>query len=145
MLLHVCAFTTHTADEQSQIKPPRPCIAWANSPLNQTLYGVQRFLQLGISARKLVLGLPWYGYHYPCTRAIGADNVCPIASVPFRGVNCSDAAGQQMDYRIIQTLPGKRLFSDEGMCVVECEESALAKMFFSVMSCASHVALYERQ
>ena len=28
--------------------------------------GLKEFLQLGIPADKLVLGLPWYGYDYPC-------------------------------------------------------------------------------
>jgi len=28
--------------------------------------GLKKFLQLGIPADKLVLGLPWYGYDYPC-------------------------------------------------------------------------------
>ena len=28
--------------------------------------GIDQFLKLGIPADKLVLGLPWYGYDYPC-------------------------------------------------------------------------------
>ena len=32
------------------------------------------------------------------------DNVCSIRHVAFRGVNCSDAAGKQIDYRIIYPL-----------------------------------------
>ncbi|GAB5036316.1 di-n-acetylchitobiase precursor [Nannochloropsis oceanica] len=38
------------------------------------------------------------------------DVNCPIAMVPFRGVGCSDAAGVQVPYSIIQ----ERLVADEG-------------------------------
>ena len=31
-------------------------------------------------------------------------NVCSIKEVPFRGVNCSDAAGSQKEYQLIQNL-----------------------------------------
>lgn len=60
------------------------------------------YLSLGIKPDKLVLGLPWYGYDYPCVEL--QDNVCYIKHVPFRGVNCSDAAGRQIEYAEIQDL-----------------------------------------
>ena len=44
----------------------------------------------------MVIGLPWYGYNYPCLSLEG--NACAIKKVPFRGVNCSDAAGRQYGY-----------------------------------------------
>ena len=54
---------------------------------------------------KLVLGTPWYGYHYPCLEGTTiTDRYCPIQSVPFRGVNCSDAAGNELDYAQIRNL-----------------------------------------
>lgn len=37
------------------------CIASANSPIDTVRKGVQHWLDLGVPARKLVLGLPWYG------------------------------------------------------------------------------------
>lgn len=37
--------------------------------------GTKKFLALGIPAEKLVLGLPWYGYDYPCSTI---DKVCKI-------------------------------------------------------------------
>lgn len=37
------------------------CIASANSPLDTVRKGVQHWLDLGVPAHKLVLGLPWYG------------------------------------------------------------------------------------
>lgn len=60
------------------------------------------YLALGIKPEKLVLGLPWYGYDYPCIEL--KDNVCFIRHVPFRGVNCSDAAGRQIEYAEIEDL-----------------------------------------
>ena len=45
---------------------------------------------------KLILGIPWYGYRYECVDPAfdpAVDETCEIAQVPFRGVNCSDAAG----------------------------------------------------
>eukprot|EP00698_Gefionella_okellyi_P008385 TRINITY_DN207_c0_g1_i2.p1 TRINITY_DN207_c0_g1~~TRINITY_DN207_c0_g1_i2.p1 ORF type:complete len:362 (+),score=49.32 TRINITY_DN207_c0_g1_i2:115-1200(+) len=74
-----------------------PCIAGANSGEPKVFDGLESFLRLKIPAAKLVLGLPWYGYDYQC---VNPDNttICPIQHVPFRGVNCSDAAGQQINY-----------------------------------------------
>mmetsp|Transcript_35360 Transcript_35360/g.82655 ORF Transcript_35360/g.82655 Transcript_35360/m.82655 type:complete len:416 (-) Transcript_35360:24-1271(-) len=82
-------------DTRSQIFDA--CLAGANAPLPGTMRGVQRYLDLGIEASKLILGVPWYGYRYPCSKDTAADaQYCPIASVPFRGVNCSDAAGREV-------------------------------------------------
>lgn len=75
--------------------------AWANSPLNQTAQGLKKFLQLGIPADKLVLGLPWYGYNYPCLHYT-KDNKCLMKKVPFRGAPCSDAGGSQLNYSVIK-------------------------------------------
>jgi len=87
------------------------CIASANSPAYQVVLGVQQFLNLGISPSKLVVGLPWYGYDYPCLgRHINSISnssdfdFCPIASVPFRGAPCSDAAGTEVAYALIMQL-----------------------------------------
>lgn len=69
-----------------------PCIASANSPVPLVKEGIDNFTKLGISQDKLVLGLPWYGYDYTCINPTN-ETVCPIQHIPFRGVNCSDAAG----------------------------------------------------
>jgi di-N-acetylchitobiase len=58
-----------------------------------------------VPASKLVLGVPWYGYRYPCIAGTAPDAVyCPIKEIPFRGVNCSDAAGSEHDYLAIRQL-----------------------------------------
>ena len=50
-----------------------------------------------VPAHKLILGTPWYGYSYPCVNRVPDDaDVCSIKLVPFRGVNCSDAAGTEV-------------------------------------------------
>ena len=44
-----------------------------------------------------------YGYHYPCEKLDG--DVCLIKPIPFRGCNCSDAAGREVRFgQIVQTL-----------------------------------------
>ena len=83
------------------------CVAAANSPAALVGRGLGQWLDLGVPASKLVLGLPWYGYDYPCVpdssgRPMGPnDEVCRIAAVPFQGAPCSDAAGVQQNYRDI--------------------------------------------
>jgi len=76
------------------------CVASANAPISICQKGINDFLQLGISPRKLILGIPWYGYQYECVNEDRSlDNKhCEMDIVPFRGVNCSDAAGTQVSY-----------------------------------------------
>lgn len=89
---------------------------WSEFDFSQVLYvafppnslylhlfpAIGEYLALGIKPEKLVLGLPWYGYDYPCLELNG--NVCSIKRVPFRGVNCSDAAGRQIEFAEIEDL-----------------------------------------
>jgi len=91
-------------DTRSQIFDA--CIAGANAPFSGMVQGMGRFFDLGIDPGKLVLGVPWYGYRYPCLPGTSPDTVyCPIKKVPFRGVNCSDAAGIEISYAgILRTL-----------------------------------------
>ncbi|BFZ25412.1 hypothetical protein BsWGS_28451 [Bradybaena similaris] len=102
-LLFVMAY-----DEQSQIFGE--CVAGPNSAVTAAIDGLTAYINGSshIAPGKLVLGLPWYGYIYPCVKTEG--NKCYIQEVPFRGVNCSDAAGRQYDYGFIyillQTLTG---------------------------------------
>ncbi|XP_064519996.1 di-N-acetylchitobiase isoform X2 [Pseudopipra pipra] len=51
-------------DEQSQIWTD--CIAKANAPYLQTLLGYEEYITMGIDPKKLVMGVPWYGYDYVC-------------------------------------------------------------------------------
>ncbi|XP_017269019.1 di-N-acetylchitobiase [Kryptolebias marmoratus] len=85
-------------DEQSQITGD--CIAMANAPLNQTLKAYDDYLALKIDYKKVVMGVPWYGYDYPCIN-LSQEGVCYIPKVPFRGAPCSDAAGKQKSYKWI--------------------------------------------
>ena len=85
-------------DTQSQIIQG-PCIASANAPFAGTRQGIQQFLELGIDPQKLILGVPWYGYSYTCLPGTKPnDRFCRIPLVPFRGVECSDAAGYEVPY-----------------------------------------------
>ncbi|XP_065529796.1 di-N-acetylchitobiase [Lathamus discolor] len=85
-------------DEQSQIWTD--CIAKANAPYLQTLVGYEEYITMGIDPKKLVMGVPWYGYDYVCQN-LSKDHVCSLSKVPFRGAPCSDAAGSQVPYRAI--------------------------------------------
>ncbi|KAL5479510.1 hypothetical protein EMCRGX_G023037, partial [Ephydatia muelleri] len=82
-------------DQRSQIFGD--CTASANSALITTEDGIKKYIIEGVPAQSLVLGLPWYGYDYPCL-SVSTDDICTIPEVPFRGVNCSDAAGTQVPY-----------------------------------------------
>jgi len=53
-------------DSQNQNCHGRLCTAGANAPFVKSRYGIHTYLNMGIPANKLVLGLPWYGYHYIC-------------------------------------------------------------------------------
>ncbi|TSM94613.1 Di-N-acetylchitobiase [Bagarius yarrelli] len=85
-------------DEQSQIWGD--CIAMANAPLNQTLAAYVEYLKMGIENKKLVMGVPWYGYDYQCLN-LSQEGICSIPKVSFRGAPCSDAAGKQIPYSTI--------------------------------------------
>eukprot|EP00045_Choanoeca_perplexa_P003911 m.34335 g.34335 ORF g.34335 m.34335 type:complete len:367 (+) comp12290_c0_seq1:55-1155(+) len=89
-------------DTRSQIYGP--CLASANTPLARAELGINQFLSLGISPDKLVLGLPWYGYTYPCINMSLTDRYCPIKAVPFQGAPCSDAAGSELSWSNIQRI-----------------------------------------
>ena len=94
-------------DEQSQIFGT-DCTARANSGLFDTAGGLSAYLDMGIDPNKLILGLPWYGYFYKCVKTgPPQSDTCYIEEVPFRGVNCSDAAGRQLSYVDIQSYAEK--------------------------------------
>jgi di-N-acetylchitobiase len=106
-------------DTQSQITEG-PCSAAANAPFYGMMKGITRFLNLGIDPKKLVLGVPWYGYRYPCLEETAANSrYCPIRQVPFRGVNCSDAAGTEVAYKeiikVYQNLTEEEVFATGGL------------------------------
>lgn len=95
-LLYVMDYDTRSQIYDSQ------CIAGPNAPYPGMVKGIERYFDIGISPSKLVLGVPWYGYRYECLPGTSPDAVyCPIKHVPFRGVNCSDAAGSEMKYAYI--------------------------------------------
>lgn len=114
-------------DMQSQITGP--CIAAANAPYFGAARGLGRYLDLGIPASKLILGVPWYGYRYECLLGTGPGaRFCPIRSVPFRGVNCSDAAGSQLGHDVIS----RRLRGDKAATPRRWDTNQLAPFFNTV-------------
>ncbi|KAM4722591.1 di-N-acetylchitobiase-like [Rhinophrynus dorsalis] len=77
-------------DEQCQLVAEWD--AGANSPYNQTITGYEQFIDLNIDPKKLVMGVPWYGYDYVCLE-LSKDNKCVLHKVPY-----GSAAGQQVQY-----------------------------------------------
>uniref|UniRef100_A0AAY5L6H9 Di-N-acetylchitobiase n=1 Tax=Esox lucius TaxID=8010 RepID=A0AAY5L6H9_ESOLU len=57
----------------------------------------RQYLAMNVDPKKLVMGVPWYGYDYPCLD-LSQEGVCTLAKVPFRGAPCSDAVGRQVPY-----------------------------------------------
>nr|XP_045600203.1 di-N-acetylchitobiase-like isoform X2 [Procambarus clarkii] len=108
-------------DEQSQIFDG-PCTARPNSGIYKTAQGIQTYLDLDIPAEKMVLGVPWYGYNYPCI-SLDQNDTCFIEEIPFRGANCSDAAGTQYPYSyMVATL-------EEFNATYHWEESSLTPWY----------------
>ena len=61
--------------------------AAANSPIDAIKTGVAQYATLGVPASKLVIGLPWYGWDYPCdsNRTGIVCNVTPPAGQEWYG------------------------------------------------------------
>ncbi|KAN0004162.1 hypothetical protein ACTFIZ_010325 [Dictyostelium cf. discoideum] len=84
----------------------KTCFASANSPPSSVLSGMVNFTKLGIDESSLVMGLPWYGYNYPC---IGSNYTlqtfeCVIPPSNYLGYNCTDASGIEINYSIIMNM-----------------------------------------
>lgn len=104
-LMIICDFVViMDYDTRSQVFS-EACNAGPNAPARTVLDGVASFLALYNQPEKLALGVPWYGYDYPCLAGTAPNTtVCPIARVPFRGCNCSDAAGHQYDFSVMTQM-----------------------------------------
>ena len=119
-------------DMRSQVFWPAPCDASANSPLPLTMSGMAAWADLGVPPAKLVLGVPWYGYRYRCIDGAAPDAAyCPIERVTWRGVNCSDAVGSELNYADIRQLLANnatrpRVYND-----------SLAAPFFNIVDAAT--------
>jgi di-N-acetylchitobiase len=89
-------------DTRSQLTLAQ-CVAGANSPTTAVVSGFKSFRALGIAPKQLVVGLPWYGYLYPCLpgHSFTDPTPCKIKPVPFRGAPCSDASGSEQSYDTI--------------------------------------------
>ncbi|KAJ7332549.1 hypothetical protein JRQ81_014729 [Phrynocephalus forsythii] len=85
-------------DEQNQMWSH--CVAAANAPYKQTLSGYDRYIRMGINPKKLVMGVPWYGYDYTCL-SLSEAHVCSLAKIPFQWFSCPRASALQVPYRTI--------------------------------------------
>ena len=68
------------------------CLAMPNSALPKAEYGLHEYLRRGVPRHKLVLGVPWFGFDYPCaeieTPGSAYCETKPAANPPW--ANCSD-------------------------------------------------------
>jgi len=109
-------------DLESQMFTPN-CVASPNSPYDMIWEGIFKFMTgYGISPNQLVLGVPWYGYDYECLNHNSTtESVCVIQEVPYLGVNCSDAAGRELDYadimQILQNSTTGRMWDEKSKSV----------------------------
>ncbi|XP_077978224.1 di-N-acetylchitobiase-like [Glandiceps talaboti] len=88
-------------DEQDFMNEYGQCEARANAPYDRTVKGIEDYFKLGIPPSKLVLGVPWYGYTYPCQSLSGTT--CIIDNEPVWPL-CSEDAGDEKHYRDVMTL-----------------------------------------
>jgi len=57
----------------------------ANSPYPNVKVGIEQYLSyFDISPSKVVLGIPWYGYDYPCINTTSKSRLCSVVT-PFGG------------------------------------------------------------
>ncbi|XP_038649356.1 di-N-acetylchitobiase-like [Scyliorhinus canicula] len=81
------------------------CFARPNAPYNQTLSGLSAYINLGIDSRKLVMGVPWYGYDYTCQRFLEPGR-CELETFHFRKPTCNFRASRWIPYKeIMKHLP----------------------------------------
>ncbi|XP_059504150.1 di-N-acetylchitobiase-like isoform X2 [Stegostoma tigrinum] len=81
------------------------CFAKANAPYDETLSGLSYYIKLGVDPKKLVLGLPWFGYDYSCDHFYEPGR-CKLKVFPFESVSCSSPVVEQVEYKqIMQMLP----------------------------------------
>ncbi|XP_075038104.1 di-N-acetylchitobiase-like [Mixophyes fleayi] len=74
--------------------------AGANAPFNNTITGYEQFINLKINPKKLVMGVPWYGYDYTCVH-LSEDNRCKLENWAFRGAERSIVGSFQASYSAI--------------------------------------------
>ena len=77
--------------------------ASANSPIGRLLQGIKDYGALGVDAGALVMGLPWYGWDFPCTELKTGDacSVDPPAGKPWYGY------ATQVGYPAVMKLVGQ--------------------------------------
>ncbi|XP_078075348.1 di-N-acetylchitobiase-like [Mustelus asterias] len=87
------------------IKMGDDCFAKASVPYHQTYAGLAAYIRLGIDARKLITGVPWFGYDYPCTQLFEPGR-CKLQEHYFGGSRCSSSVAKPILYKqVMQLLP----------------------------------------
>ncbi|XP_063795031.1 di-N-acetylchitobiase-like [Pseudophryne corroboree] len=91
-------------------------IAGANAPFNDIITGYVQFINAGVSPKKLVMGVPWYGYDYTCLQ-LTETNQCKVQRPALRRPGYREAVGDQVGYgsimRQLNSSLSGRLWDDE--------------------------------
>eukprot|EP00924_Labyrinthula_sp_SR-Ha-C_P005082 snap_masked-scaffold_1-processed-gene-20.23-mRNA-1 protein AED:1.00 eAED:1.00 QI:0/0/0/0/1/1/2/0/389 len=118
------------------------CLASSNSPLEKLEVGLRSYLKLTEDASKLILGVPWYGYKYPCTNELNLIYektmheypLCQIMHRSFKGAPCSDATGEEVPVNVIletlNTSSGLILYDEVTRTFVASIENGLKSIQF---------------
>ncbi|XP_078264241.1 di-N-acetylchitobiase-like isoform X2 [Rhinoraja longicauda] len=91
------------------------CVATPSSPYQHVLTGLSDYIKLGVGSRKLVMGVPWYGYDYTCKR-FPEDGTCELENTSQKN-RCSYPVARRIPYkeivqRLTRSLTG-RLWNDD--------------------------------
>ncbi|XP_048457515.1 di-N-acetylchitobiase-like [Rhincodon typus] len=95
----------HVKAYDMQLEMWDECFAKANAPYHQTLTGLSHYIKLGVDSKKLVLGLPWFGYDYPCEHFYEPGR-CKLPKFTFKSAPCSSQIAKRIAYKeTMQMLP----------------------------------------
>ncbi|XP_055521914.1 di-N-acetylchitobiase-like [Leucoraja erinacea] len=91
------------------------CVATSSSPYQHVLTGLSDYIKLGVDSRKLVMGVPWYGFDYTCKR-LYQDGGCELKNTNQID-SCSYPLARWIPYkeivrRVSRSVTG-RLWSDD--------------------------------
>ncbi|XP_043541997.1 di-N-acetylchitobiase-like [Chiloscyllium plagiosum] len=81
------------------------CFAKANAPYFEVFTGLLNYIRLGIDSRKLIMGVPWFGYDYLCEQFFEPGR-CYVTIPPLGVGMCGSLTAKVVPYKdIIQQLP----------------------------------------
>ncbi|XP_062921134.1 di-N-acetylchitobiase-like [Mobula hypostoma] len=93
--LFVMSYLMHTTNTED-------CFAKPNAPYDKVSSGISKYIKLGISPSKLILGVPWFGVDYTCKKLHEAGG-CELINKPNKQT-CNVKSGDTIPYKTVMTL-----------------------------------------